>query len=92
MKWSLIIPGVFSASYCLAVILFVRVDRKSHTGGFINLQGMLSFLALLPASLFFEKVDKFRFRSNLQAALCMLLNAGLIFGLVFLVLKAFQID
>lgn len=62
----------------------VRADRQTHTGGFINLNGMVSLLATLPVSLLLEYLGrKLDFRSNWQMAVAITVCAGLIFAAVF---------
>ncbi|MEO6002764.1 MAG: hypothetical protein ABIZ04_06785 [Opitutus sp.] len=86
--------GLAVVYMCLAAA-FVREDRKSHTGGFINLQGMISALATLPVAFPLEYLDhKINFRSNLQMGAAILVCGGLVFGVAFGVMNlgAYLVD
>src|SRR4051812_40935178 len=70
--------------YIVLAAGFVREDRKTHTGGFINLQGMLSGLVTLPVAFPLEYWGhKINFRSNWQMAGAILVCAALIFGVIY---------
>ena len=86
--------GLALVYMCLAAA-FVREDRKSHTGGFINLQGMISAIATLPVAFPLEYLGhKINFRSNVQMAAAILVCGGLVFSVVFGVINlgAYLID
>lgn len=75
----------FAVVYTLVAAAMVREDRKSHTGGFINLQGMLSALVTLPVAFPLEYLGhKLDYKSNLQMAaaitVCGILVLGTIWG------------
>ena len=89
--------GKFLAAAIVALIYlvvaagFIREDRKSHTGGFINLQGMISALATLPVAFPLEYWGhKLDFRSNWQMGAAVGLCAGLIFAGIFGSLSLFE--
>ena len=58
--------------YMVFAAAMVREDRKSPTGGFINLQGMMSALVTLPVAFPLEYFGhKLDCKSNLQMAAAM---------------------
>ena len=63
---------------------FVRADRQTHTGGFIDLQGMISGLVTRPAAFPFEHYGrKLDFRNNWEMGAAILVCGTLVFGLSF---------
>jgi hypothetical protein len=89
------IPGlILAAVYIFVALYLIRDDRNSTGGGWINLNGMTSYLVTLPVSAFCEVVlgNKLNFRSNfdmsLAVSLCSLLmyligaGAGFLFRVV----------
>lgn len=70
--------------YMVIAAACVREDRKTHTGGFINIQGMISCLATLPVAFPLEYAGhKIDFRSNGQMGTAIALCAGLVFAFSF---------
>ncbi|MEI9863509.1 MAG: hypothetical protein WDN00_02935 [Limisphaerales bacterium] len=70
--------------YMVIATGFVRDDRKSHTGGFINLQGMMSSIVTMPVAFALEYAGhKIDFRSNWQMGAAIALCGGLVFALTF---------
>ena len=92
MKISILAPSIIAAIYCIAVMVVARGERLPSGGGnWITLRGIGTFIFTLPSSLLFEKFSRFNIDSNFHVAASMLLNAGLIFGIVYGVLKLFQV-
>jgi hypothetical protein len=86
--------GKFTAASAIAIIYmlvavgFVRSDRGSNNGGFINLQGMMSLIMTLPVTASLECLGhKIDFRSNWQMGAAILFCGALLFGMSFGVLK-----
>ena len=70
--------------YMVLAAGFVREDRKTHTGGFINLQGMMSCLVTMPVAFPLEYAGhKIDFRSNWQMGAAIAFCGGLVFALTF---------
>ena len=79
----LTIAAVVALVYVFLAAAFVREDRKTHTGGFISLQGMMSAIVTLPMWFPFEYMGhKLDYRSNWQMGLAIALCGALIFGLI----------
>ncbi len=80
--WKFVAAAVIAILYIVLAVGCVRADRGQSTGGFINLQGMMSALATLPVALplecFGHKLD---FRNNWQMTLVIAVCSGLVFGL-----------
>lgn len=78
---------IVAVAYMIIAAAFVREDRKTSTGGFINLQGMVSALATMPVAFPLEYAGhKLNFRSNLQMAAAILCCGALVFFSVYGVL------
>ena len=86
----LIVSAVVAGLYMVVAGFFVREDRTSSTGGWINLQGLQSAIITMPVSFPLEywghKID---FRNNWQMGgailACGLLVFAVVFGLLSLV-------
>lgn len=79
-----IIAGIVAGIYVALAMGFVRADRQSHSGGFINLQGMLSALVTLPVAFPLEYFGrKINFRSDVEMGAAILICGALLFGLTF---------
>lgn len=87
----LIIAAIIALGYVVLAGALVREDRKTSTGGFINLQGMLSGLLTLPVAFPLEYAGhKLDYRSNWQMGLAIIFCAGLIFGICLGVMSFFS--
>ena len=72
----------------MILVIFVRADRQSSTGGFITLQGMMSGIVTLPVALPLEFLGrKINYRSNWEMGTAILFCGALLFGLSFGALK-----
>jgi len=81
---NLIGAAIGAIAYAWCAIAFVRVDRQVKTGGFISLNGMVSFLATFPVAVAMDFFGwKFNFRSNGQMAVAIALCAGITFLFFF---------
>lgn len=74
----------FALVYIGVAAGFIREDRKPSLGGFISLQGMGSFLVVLPVALPVESwYRKLNFRSNVEMGWAVVACATLVYGVVF---------
>jgi hypothetical protein len=71
--------------YVAFAIFIVWQDRNSHGGGWISLDGMISYLITFPVSAFFDALLSFRLdhRRNLDMAFAILGTATCIYFALF---------
>ncbi len=91
MKLSVVVPAAATAIYVGVILFIVYSERAQMSGGFITLRGMGSFLFTFPSSMLFEYFSRFDVMNNLQVGVSMVLNAALIYALLFGVLKLFHV-
>jgi hypothetical protein len=87
MKWSVLVPGIATAVYCLVSLKIIFNERAHPGGGWISLNGMGTFLATFPGAILFQALGRFDYKSNLQVSVSLLTTAALVFGLVFAVMR-----
>jgi hypothetical protein len=82
-SWKFITALAVALVYVAAVTALVRAERKPRSGGFIKLEGMMSYLATLPVALPLESSGhKINFRNNWQMGAAVAICGGLVFGVV----------
>lgn len=92
MRYSVIIPLAVAFIYCIAVVIIANGERHPNpSGNFISLKGMLTFMSTMPTSILLEKIGFMDFSNNLQLGLCILVNAVLLAGVLFGLLKLFHV-
>jgi len=79
-----VFPVIAALIYMSLATGFVRADRQVHSGGFINLQGMMSGLVTLPVAFLLEYYgSKLDFRNNWAMGAAIFFCGALVFGLSF---------
>jgi hypothetical protein len=79
-----LLPVAAAIVYMVLAAGLVRADRKTHSGGFINLQGMMSGLATLPVAFLLEYFGHtLDFRNNWEMGTAILVCGALLFGFLF---------
>lgn len=80
----------FAATYVIAAIYLIYDDRYTQAGGWINLHGMTSAIATLPAWAVCEMLgSKPNYQSNLQMSALVAACAGLAYWIGVGVRKVF---
>lgn len=80
----LIAAAVAAVIYMAIAGYFVREDRTASSGGWINLQGLLSAIVTMPVSFPLEYLGhKMDYKSNWQIGGAIMVCGALVFGVVY---------
>ena len=80
----LFVSLLIAVAYMILAAAFVREDRRTHTGSFINLQGMMCSIVTAPIAFSLEYLGhKLNYRSNLQMGSAILGCGVLVFWFAF---------